>query len=192
MKEIKETKTIETVVGYEAMDGKRFGTKEECEKYEDSAEFVIQQDFFKVIKDNKLIPECEIFANYGYGSEEYEYAVVNIKDVNVLEIINKYLKLHDIKMVEPDRIGQNVLIEIGNLYVGYADAPRPKTIDELVHKFISDMEDKYGEKYILSEVYRDYVDKTLSYAIEYFEQDAITKREFIHRVKEVRDKVRGE
>lgn len=46
MKEIKQSRIIEEVTGYEAFDGTVFKTEEECIKYEGTAEAVITKRFF--------------------------------------------------------------------------------------------------------------------------------------------------
>ena len=49
MKAITNVKTVEEIVGYEACDGTRFTTKEECQKYENTAEAVIKGRFKKLV-----------------------------------------------------------------------------------------------------------------------------------------------
>ena len=112
MKEIKQTRTIEEITGYEAEDGKWFKTKEECEKYEQSAKCAIKTAFNKLILETWK--ECELWEEYGYGGEEYEYWVIEIKDENELKVANQFAK--DTKSpydFSPSDIGKRFLISAG-------------------------------------------------------------------------------
>ena len=95
MKELKITKTIEEVNGYEAFDGKIFKEKEECEKYERSAYGVITKEFEQLFVGERF-PECHIWEEYGYGSEEFEMAIIDIKDEKDLFIANKYFEFTNV------------------------------------------------------------------------------------------------
>ena len=119
MKEIKRTKTIEEVVGYESEDGKRFTTKEECEKYEQSAEYAVEKMFdgICVKKDEETrFAECSIFENYGYGGEDYCYVIADINTEAELKIANMYGKMRAgtyFNPLEAKYIGKRVLIAVG-------------------------------------------------------------------------------
>lgn len=120
MKELKRTKTIEEVYAYEAKDGKQFTTKEECEKYEQSAEYAVEQMFESICvkRDGEArFSECYIFENYGYGGEDYCYVVADIKTEEELKIANMYGKMRAsmyFKPLEAKYIGKRVLIAIGD------------------------------------------------------------------------------
>ena len=154
MREIKRTKTIEEVTGYEAFDGERFKTKEECEKYENSAYAVIRKRLSSIAVSidggiHDTFAECEMFEHFGYGSEEYEYMIVDIKNEDDLRIVNQYYEFvrKDARCKDevvsglqvPDRyIGKRVMICIGFSYDRSITAS-PKSMEELVEQFKNDV-----------------------------------------------------
>lgn len=153
MKEIKRTRTIEEVTGYEAFDGQVFSSKEECKKYEESAIGVIKKRLnsmaVSIDSHGCTFSECEIFENYGYGSEEYQYMVVDIKNEDDLKAVNQYYELvrketnykenDGDHLLVPDRyIGKRTMICIGSDY-DKALHPCPKTMEELIENFKKDI-----------------------------------------------------
>lgn len=158
MKEITVTKTVVEVTGYEASDGTRFKTKEECEKYEQSAEAVVSKMFedicVKPFEDNDpRLPECTIFESFGYGSEEYNYVIADIRSENELKIANMYCDMwagKNGKKLDNNYIGKRVLIAIGNKYDQTFGVRG--TEEEMVEEFKKTMarffrpEEKEGEK----------------------------------------------
>lgn len=140
MKEIKRERTIEEVVGYEAFDGKTFKDKEECEKYEQSAESVITKEFEKLFV-GKRFPECYIWEDYGYGSDEYEMAIIYIKDETDLHIANRYYAFHNNKaeLINRSYVGKKVLVCLGCRFDRDCN-PCPKTLEELVKEFEKQMD----------------------------------------------------
>lgn len=120
MKEIKITKTIEEITGYEANDGTYFKTKEECAKYEESAEAAIKAMFFGIcVKyfDEPTFPDNAIYEMYGYGNEEYYHAIIDIKSEKELKIANMFSDMWAGKYgmkVPNDYIGKRILVDIGN------------------------------------------------------------------------------
>lgn len=122
MREIKRTRTIEEITGYEANDGTYFTTEEECLKYERSAEAAIREMFNNICvkhNGNASFAESEIFENYGYGNEEYEYVIADIKTETELKIANMYCDIWAGsfgKKLKNDSIGKRVLIRIGNTF----------------------------------------------------------------------------
>lgn len=146
MKEIKTTRTIEEVTGYEANDGKRFSSKEECEKYEQTAEAVINNDFNELFIVGEF-PECSIFESFGYGSEEFWMTVIEINNTNDLEIANRYFEFHTKGKCRIDSkyIGKRVLVNIG--YEWDHDVnPNPRTYEELVDQFKKETEKYFKTK----------------------------------------------
>lgn len=127
MKEIKETRTIVEVVGYEAYDGTRFADKAECEKYEKlTAEEAIINNFEKLIV--KIAEEeditkaehadCEEFVGAGCGGG-YGIALVRIKnedDVNICNAYKKLVKPDYGKEFTNDMIGKEILVYIADEY----------------------------------------------------------------------------
>lgn len=107
---IKEEKIIreEVKATYIAFDGTEFKNREECEKYEDTAECAIKGAFFK--SNVKYVAwECFMDATYNNGYDDEIY-VVEIKDENDLKVINQFLKLYKannpyLNMLGADAIG---------------------------------------------------------------------------------------
>ena len=177
MKEIKRTRTVEEVTGYEAFDGEMFKTKEECNEYENTAYAVIRKrlNALAVSIDGGIhntFSECEIYESYGYGSEEYEYMIVDIKNEEDLRVVNQYYELVRktsgckenlaSQLQVPDKyIGKRVMISIGFSYDRSITAS-PKTMDELVEQFKKDIgnffypekvaEEKKGEECVQDKV----------------------------------------
>ncbi len=152
MNVIKTTRTIEEVTAYEADDGTRFKTEEECKRYENSAHYAIYNQFLK-LGVSEPFAECQIFENFGYGSDEYQLIVIDIKDENDLKIANMFAEM---QMPEREgmnleryrfgtnRIGQRLLVGIGfncceNCYI-YG------TQEELIEKFKQDIDKYYNPK----------------------------------------------
>lgn len=134
MKELKHTKTIEETYGYQATDGKVFNSKEECEKYEKTAEMVIYNDFKQLMVGGDVFAECSLWENYGYGSEEYEYAIIDIKNADDLRIANMYGEINRKGQLSPDYIGKRILVHMGYQYdrnVGWC----AHTEEELIEDF---------------------------------------------------------
>jgi len=139
MKEIKRVKTIEEITGYEACDGKWFANKDECLKYEETARAVIFKEF-KQLMIGEPFPECNIWENFGYGGEEFEYAIIEIKNENDLHIANMFSEVYNYGFTfKNDMIGKRLLIALG--YDGsYGDCCLcPRTEDELIEIFQRDI-----------------------------------------------------
>lgn len=122
MKEIqKEIKSY--ITKYEAFDGRLFDDKKECEKYENTANAVIMNEFFNHVI--KTITEYEL-SPYWIGSEEYDIAVIDIKDENALEHVNRAIQLcndkfksNGHKLLNNEYIGKRILMSLGYRYSSY-------------------------------------------------------------------------
>ena len=143
MKELKITRTIEEITGYEADDGRRFKTEEECRKYENSAKYAIYNQFLK-LGISEPFGECQIWENYGYGSEEWNLIIVDIKDENDLKIANMFAEMQVPKTSFPDNfrfnsshIGKRLLVGIGSEYD--PNCYIYGTFDDIVNKFKNDI-----------------------------------------------------
>ena len=152
MKEIKTTRTVEEVIAYEADDGMRFKSADECKKYENSAHYAIYNQFLG-LAISKPFPECTIFENFGYGSDEYNLVIVDIKDEKDLKIANMFAEMQVPKLNEGDekkfrfdssRIGQRILVAIGNEYS--KNCYVYGTQEELIEMFKHDIEKFYNPK----------------------------------------------
>lgn len=142
MKEIKRTRTVEEVVGYEASDGVRFKSKEECQKYEESAKFAVTEMFLKRCVCGEPFIESAIFENFGYGGEEYEYVVMELKDAEDVKIATMFASMHNSKFsVDLNQyIGKRVLVGIGFVFDSYdKDFVIRGTEGELIDQFKHDI-----------------------------------------------------
>lgn len=158
MKAITNVKTVEEIVGYEACDGTRFTTKEECQKYENTAKAVIKGRFKKlVVKEMVGIDiTSEGSAYVGAGIEEdWYYALVAIKDENDLKAAQMYYALEGCKSgkygFDETMIGKRVIVGIGcgkypmpeegskceydNCYVYGTIEDQVKKFEEAIRKF---------------------------------------------------------
>lgn len=184
MREITETKAITQTVGYEALDGRRFSSKEECEKYERSAEYVLNSDF-KAVLVGKTFPETSIWEDYGYGSDQFEMAIVDLRNTTCLEIVNHYLKYKGVKnLIKPELVGEKILIDLGSKYDDDID-PHPRTMDMLVKGFINNLQRFFGEEYTLDQVVKQTVAYKLKNAIEFYEKESYTAEDLYNTVKSV-------
>ena len=138
MKEIKRERTIEEVCGYEANDGRIFSSKEECEKYEKTARAVIFNAFKQLVVD-KIFPECNIWEGYGYGGEEFNMAIIDIKNEEDLRAANMYFEEFKFcDQLNRDYIGKRILVNLG--YNSEGDCSIcPRTEEELIKNFKKDM-----------------------------------------------------
>lgn len=137
MEEIKRTRTIEEVTGYMAFDGKYFENKEECEKYEKTAYGVIAKEFRTIMVNGDEFAECNIWEEYGYGSEEFYYAVLDIKTEDDLYIANKYYELVGKSknyLIDKKYIGKRIMVSTGYSYDRECN-PVPRTEEDLISEF---------------------------------------------------------
>lgn len=119
MKEIKRTETIEKIIGYKADDGTYFDSKEECEKYEKSAFFVVHERFKKLIV--KEMSEYEMFIDYAVGSDEWIYLLLDIKSENDINVYNHFMQFTDgSEIIDETYIGKRILVGTGYDYDSWA------------------------------------------------------------------------
>jgi len=121
MEVIKRTREVEEVIAYEAADGTRFSSAEECEKYEQSAQLAIYNGFIGLSVDGKPFVETAIWDAYGYGSEEWEMLVIEIKNENDLKVANMFAEMQETNAdytnrFTSDHIGKRLLVSIGSQY----------------------------------------------------------------------------
>lgn len=110
MKELKRTVTTEETYGFEASDGTVFSSKEECLKYEDSANYVIRRN-----AKNLLFREWDCDSLFGGYCYDDHIKVWFIKDENHLLIINQYLQMIDFRcgnILSPEYIGNRVAVVV--------------------------------------------------------------------------------
>lgn len=86
--EIKETKEVVVRTEYIAEDGKTFKSKEECEKYEESAFFAISKELKRLTKLNT----SQEVINDNFNSDE-EVEIFDVHTEKDLENLRRYLYL---------------------------------------------------------------------------------------------------
>lgn len=139
MTELKTKKTIEEVYGYEATDGTRFDSREECEKYEKTAANVINTRFKSLMVGGEPFPEYQIWESFGGGSDDYEYAVIEMKNADDLKIANMYGELHGKGQLSEVYIGKRILVTLGNHYDSYSSDWEPRTEEDVIEQFRKDV-----------------------------------------------------
>lgn len=94
----KITKTIEEVVGYVAFDGTEFKDKAECEKYENTAEAIINHRFAESCVKHMMVDSMATEIGDGYWEagcgEEYYSGIVQINNDEELQIALMFQELH--------------------------------------------------------------------------------------------------
>lgn len=142
MKEIKVTETVEKVVGYEAIDGRRFDDESECIKYDKTAGAVITAEFKKRVLKEMLVSEITDSGNLAlceYGDDSY-VALVKITDQYDLNACNMYCQhVRSQQLFTNDMIGNEVLVHIGYGSINggccYDNSWVYGTIDECIEKY---------------------------------------------------------
>ena len=136
MKELKQIREIkeEVIVGYEAIDGTTFKDKEQCIKYEETAEAVIKAK----IKPYLLGVSTEYeFYNYR-GCDDSEVEVFEVPNEQVFDDICMYIKINE----RPKYNGEVTLPEAkqfvgGRLILTWNydhDFPEIDTIETIIEK----------------------------------------------------------
>lgn len=85
-----EIEKVTKVTHYEAIDGTTFTTKEECQKYEDTAKCVLLTKYKPLVK--RTASECDIFNT---GSDEYMIDILQyLSSESDIDILIQLHKLH--------------------------------------------------------------------------------------------------
>ena len=142
MKELTHTKTVTETYGYQAYDGAFFSSKEECEKYEITAKAVIFNEFKRLFVGEDF-SETQIFENFGYGSDEWGKAVIDIKNADDLHAVNMWIEnakyCDHTGGLDNSYIGKRLLVNLGQ-YGDFGDCNLyPRTEEELIEDFKRDI-----------------------------------------------------
>ena len=117
--EVKETREVVVKTEYVATDGKIFDSREECQKYEKTCKCVIMSAYKPLV--NGTISEYGLYEEC--GCEEFYYDLVEIKNENDREIVNKALKFayENARLVTEEEIGKTIMVakEYGDSLTGY-------------------------------------------------------------------------
>lgn len=154
MKVVEVEKTIKEVTGYTADDGTFFKDKEECEKYERTANAVIRSRFHKLFVGDSFL-ESDIYKGYGY--EDFNMAVIQLKNEDDVKAANMYINI--IKGLNTNKKDGFTLDDVGKrILVGFNDVCGEDclytygTQEELVEKFRKNIDKFYNpEKYVKKE-----------------------------------------
>lgn len=151
MKEIKEMR--EVTVAFEAKDGQKFASAELCRKHEEQLANDVLQNLLSTCIDKRLT-EGEVFSDFGGGSNDYDYVLVQPLNEDDIKKINVYID--DIVKVEKREIKRFTVEDIGKkqlIFLGYdaIDSPYERTfynegtLDEIVERFRDHMRLIYME-----------------------------------------------
>ena len=136
----KEIIKKEIVKTYESIDGKIFNSEEECKKYDETAYAVINAEFKSTIV--KITTEYDLIGNKT-GSEDYDIAIINIKNHGDLDKVNRMIqitneKYHNRFTLLPDtRIGETIAHSLGYgyekeyQYLGYCYGTKEEILKEI-------------------------------------------------------------
>lgn len=159
MREISVTKEVKEVTGYVADDGTYFRSEEECEKYEQTANAVIKARFHKLFVGDSF-QECSIFEDFGYGSEEFEMAVIQLNNEDDVKAANMYINITGSNTNKKDGftsddVGKRILVGFNDV-CGYDCLYTYGTEDELVNHFRNDVDKFFNpERYVKKETEND-------------------------------------
>ena len=126
--EVKETREVVVRTEFVAEDGQVFRSEEECKKYEKTCKCVIMSAYKPLVKgtisEYGLYEEC--------GCEDFYYDLVEIKNENDREIVNKALKFayENARLVIEEEIGKTIMVakEYDGSLTGYHT-----TIDNIIN-----------------------------------------------------------
>lgn len=116
MKEITKEVTKTEIVGYEANDGTKFSSAEECRKYEQTAFSVINKRFLDMKVDNEFDGETLGDAISGGWLNGYcgdTFVIIEIKNEDDLRAANMYWNIVTYRSGEcfkEDMIGKRILV----------------------------------------------------------------------------------
>ena len=144
-KNVEEYTVTKERITWIASDGKVFETEEECKKYEATAEFAIISAFNDIPK--KTCEGQDFLNNAAYMACDSDMYAITISNADVLEIVNKYLKLYtDCNHESPYQIpvkyvGKRIILE---LYEGYVC--NYKTPEEYKKQLCQAVDHFFGEE----------------------------------------------
>lgn len=144
MKEVKETITKEvTVIKYQAFDGEKFDTEDECLKYENSAAGVLlgKIDDFTVKSDCLFVPD---------DNDENKYKAVIPRNQHDIDVLNQLWKLYGGKNEENLKFDYTYIKSL--IFIGYRfDYSDPGKLDWVwFYDIKSIVENACGDKYVVA------------------------------------------
>lgn len=126
MREITKERVVKDVIGYEANDGTRFDSKEECQKYEKSALSVVKERFKRLIVGETYEDDL-----MNAGCEDGIWYIIKIKNGDDVNTAAMYGSLRGCSgaIVTDDDIGKEVVIGTYDDYFW-----RVGTLDEIINR----------------------------------------------------------
>ena len=105
-----EKVTKETVITYEASDGRIFKSEEECKKYEETAKMVV----YNMIQQN-LIGKTNIYDLFGEGNQDELVEIYRIDSLEIVELLNRYISLTTYNkearnIITNDMVGKDIIL----------------------------------------------------------------------------------
>ena len=106
-----EKVTKETVITYEASDGRIFKSEEECKKYEETAKKMV---IYNRIQQN-LIGKTNIYDLFGEGSQDEVVEIYRIDSLEIVELLRQYISLtmgvkEAKNIITNDMIGKDIIL----------------------------------------------------------------------------------
>ena len=136
-------RTIEETYGYKASDGTFFKSEEECRKYEESATMAARKGFERVA--SRAFSGEGIHDLFCVGFED-DVHVIDIKDANVLQIVNTYIQARckSNQIIAPSYIGKKCAISLyysDDTYVLGTREEMEKTFSNLMDEWFGKQEE---------------------------------------------------
>ena len=139
--EVKETREVVIKTEFIAEDGKVFTDREECQKYDNTCQCVIMAAYKSLVKgtisEYGLYDEC--------GCEDFYYDLVEIKNENDRETVNKALKFayKNARLVTEEEIGKTIMVakEYDDSLTGYHT-----TIDNILNRIKGNYEKELSKE----------------------------------------------
>ena len=112
MKPITKTETIEKVVAYEASDGTRFSSEDQCREYEKTAKAVVKTRFNEMLKNSTNIDKLCDVPLVGAGCD-WNVALVHLNSESELIAANMWFEMiSSSKRFTDDMIGKDIVIGV--------------------------------------------------------------------------------
>ena len=110
MKEVKVTRTIEEIVGWEAEDGTRFTTQDQCREYEKTAKAVIKSRFYSLFTKRKSVDYWTHVPFISCGCD-WSAGLIHLNTAADVTTANMYVQLiGGSKWFTDDMIGKDIVV----------------------------------------------------------------------------------
>lgn len=144
MKEIKTTRTIEEITGYEAFDGTWFSKAETCKEYESSAICAAKAAAWHYFVDEK--GDYDLFNN-----DSDVMATFDVPDVKAYEVIRHWMELDHVwnaKDFTPDYVGKRIGLLSNEYDNDYYFSKHVATKEAAIEYYMKSIEAMFADKEI--------------------------------------------